>query len=386
MSKTASMLDYQVPPALQPLATSQRLVSLDALRGFDMFWIVGGEGIVEGLARSPLGQSRAIQVLASQFEHSAWQGVTFYDLIFPLFVFIVGVSLVFSLSKAIARDGRAAAVRRVFVRGAVLYLLGILYYGGIGDPQGIQHIRLMGVLQRIALAYFFAGLIYCFFGLRGMIWTTAGLLIVYWGLMTFVPVPGEPHHSWTEGHNLANYLDRRFLPWRKWDGDHDPEGLLSTLPAIATCMCGVFAGLLLRDQKIGPMRKIGYLMAAGVVAIALGFLWGLQFPIIKKIWTSSYVLVAAGYGAILLALFYLVIDVWKLRWWATPFVWIGMNAITLYMAENLLKFHDLALRFVGGDIAKRMGSWDVLAANTLAVLFVLLLARFLYRRGIFLRV
>lgn len=351
-----------------------------------MFWIVGGEGIVEGLAKSPLGQTGPVRLLASQFEHSAWQGVTFYDLIFPLFVFIVGVSLVFSLSKAIDRDGKAAALRRVFVRGIVLYLLGILYYGGIGDPQGIQHIRLMGVLQRIALAYFFAALIFCFFKPRAMIGITAGLLIGYWALMTFVHVPGEQQHSWAEGHNLANYLDRMYLKWRKWDGDHDPEGLLSTIPAIGTCMLGVFAGMLLMNGRVRPSRKVLWLLGAGAASVVLGFLWGLQFPVIKKIWTSSYVLVAGGYGAMLLAIFYLVIDVWNLRRWATPFVWIGMNAITLYLAENLFSFHDLALRFVGGDVANHMGAWSLLAANTLAVIFVLLLARFLYKRQIFLRV
>ena len=375
-------LDYPRAPVAQRV---QRLVSLDALRGFDMFWIVGGEGIIEGLAKSPWGHTGVVRLLAGQFEHSTWEGVTFYDLIFPLFVFIVGVSLVFSLSKMIERDGKAATVRRIIFRGAALYLLGILYYGGIGDPQGFGHIRLMGVLQRIALAYFFAALIFCFFGLRTMIGITAGLLIGYWALMTFVPVPGEPHHSWAEGHNLTNYLDRIYLRGRKWDGDHDPEGLLSTLPAIGTCMLGVFAGMLLRNPRVAPLRKVGYLMAGGIIAVAIGFAWGLQFPVIKKLWTSSYVLVAGGYGALILAVFYLVIDVLNIRWWTAPFVWIGMNAITLYMAENLLQFRDLALRFVGGDVAKRLGSWEILAANSLAVAFVLLLARFLYKRQIFLR-
>ena len=359
-------------------------MSLDALRGFDMFWIIGGEELINSLP----GDGPVVSFIKDQFQHRQWEGVAFYDLIFPLFVFIVGASLVFSLTKTIRLQGRGAALRRVFVRSAALYLIGILYYHGprVGpDGQLHQYVRLMGVLQRIAIAYFGASLIFLFLGLRGRIVATAALLIGYWALLTFVPVPGVGH-SFAEGKNLTNWFDSRYLPLFKWEfREWDPEGLLSNFPAIGTCMLGVFAGMLLRNGRVEPMRKVIYLLAAGAVAVVLGELWGLQFPVIKKLWTSSYVLVAGGYGAIIMGLFYLVIDIWKVRGWCAPFVWIGMNALTLYVVENIIELKTLALRFVNWQPHHRPGPWDNFVVAAIAVLLMLALARFLYKRQVFLR-
>src|SRR5258708_821 len=156
--------------------------------------------------------------------------------------------------------------------------------------------------------------------------------------MAFVRPPGQSDRSFDEGSNIANWIDTHYLPGYKWDGDHDPEGLLSTIPAIGGCLLGVFAGLLLQNGKLGPYKKAGILILAGGIAIGVGYSWGFQFPVIKKLWTSSFVLVTAGCSAVLLGLFYLVIDVWRFRIWAAPFVWIGMNAITLYLVWNLVPF------------------------------------------------
>ena len=352
-----------------------------------MFWIIGGEELIHAFAKGTTSgrPHRAAAFLSDQFEHQPWEGFHFYDLIFPMFVFVVGVSLVFSLSKLIETRGRAAAVRRVIVRSVILYLFGIIYYGGFS--QEISHIRLMGVLQRIALAYLFAGLLFCFLGLRGLVIATVGLLVGYWAVMSFVRAPGMDHVSFAEGKNIANWIDARFLPWRKWDGDHDPEGLLSTFPAIATCLLGVFAGLLLRNGRVAAVVKALALVTAGVACVALGFAWGLQFPVVKKLWTSSFVLVAGGYSAMLLGTFYLVIDVFRLRSWALPFVWIGMNAITLYLCEHFLRFDALAQTLVGGQFgAMVFHRYADLAAALVAVILMLVLARFLYKRQIFLRV
>ncbi|MHB8519174.1 MAG: acyltransferase family protein [Limisphaerales bacterium] len=361
--------------------SSPRLLSLDALRGFDMFWIIGADGLVEGLRKiSDIGP---IKLLANQLQHQAWEGFHFEDLIFPLFVFIVGVSLVFSLTKTIQQHGRAAALSRVFRRAALMYVLGIFYYGGFATP--FERIRLLGVLQRIALCYFFAALLFCYLKPRGLVAAAAGLLLGYWALMTFVPVPGVGSGSFAEGKNLANYVDRQYLPLRKWDGDHDPEGLLSTVPAVATCLLGVFAGLLLRNKTIPDRKKVAWLVGAGMAGVALGWLWGLQFPVIKKLWTSSYVLVAGGYSALLLALFYQVIDVWKWQKWAQPFVWVGMNPITMYLAENLIDFGKIARRFVGGDLNQWFGACGSLVVAVAGLMLVFWFAHFLYRRKIFLR-
>lgn len=365
-----------------PPAKPARLMSLDALRGFDMFWIVGADALVEGLRK--VNDAGIVHGLAGQLEHAAWQGFHFEDLIFPMFVFMVGVSLVFSLGRALERGGRRAAVGRIVRRAALLYVFGVFYYGGFATPFG--QIRLLGVLQRIALAYLFAGLVFCYFGLRGRIVWCVGLLAGYWLVMTFVPVPGGTAGNFAEGHNLANWVDQQYLPLRKWDGDHDPEGLLSTLPAIANCLIGVFAGLWLRDSKRRDWTKVCSLAGAGVAMLALGWLWNFQFPVIKKIWTSSFVLVACGYSCLLLALFHQVIEGWGWRRWAMPFVWIGMNPITIYLLSNLVDLNPIARRFVGGDLGRLcFGRYSDLVAAAVGLAIIFGIARFLYRRQIFLR-
>lgn len=167
--------------------------------------------------------------------------------------------------------------------------------------------------------------------------------------------------------------------------DHDPEGLLSTLPAVASCLLGVFAGLLLKNPALPDRKKVGYLIAGGLACLAAGWLWHLNFPVIKKIWTSSFVLVAGGYSCLLLAAFYQVIDVWKWQKWAMPFVWIGANAITIYFGGRFIDFEGLATLLVGGEINHCFGAYGelVLALTTLALGFWFL--RFLYQRKIFLR-
>jgi len=356
-------------------------MSLDALRGFDMFWIVGAESLVQGLRK--ISDTGPIKLLADQLEHKPWAGFHFEDLIFPLFVFIIGVSLVFSLTKTIAQSGRRAAVLRILRRSALLYLLGILYYGGLSTP--IEKIRLLGVLQRLALCYLFASLLFCYLKPKALVGVCAGILIGYWALLSFVPVPEHGAGNFAEGMNLANYVDKQFLPLRKWDGDHDPEGLLSTLPAIANCLLGVFAGLLLQNTAVPDRKKVGYLIGAGIACLAVGWLWHLNFPVIKKIWTSSFVLVASGYSCLLLAAFYQVIDVWKWQKWALPFVWIGANPITIYFGGRFIDFEGLAKLLVGGEVNHVFGRYGelVLALTTLALGFWFL--RFLYQRKIFLR-
>jgi predicted acyltransferase len=181
------------------------------------------------------------------------------------------------------------------------------------------------------------------------------------------------------------------LPGRKYDTFFDPEGFLSTLPAVATCLLGVFAGFLLTNQTVANQRKVIYLISFGIAAAAAGWAWNLQFPVIKKIWTSSYVLVAGGYSAMLLGLFYLVVDVWQKRAWCQPFVWMGMNSITIYLTSNIIGgFRKLATRLVGGDVKSffdahlAKGFGDMLISIT-GLLLAFWFVYFLYRRKIFLR-
>ena len=363
-------------------AKPNRLASLDALRGFDMFWIIGAEPLVHALVKTT--NAPWATTVAEQLSHKEWEGFAFYDLIFPLFVFIVGISIVFSLGQSLEAHGKGRTLRRVFIRSLILFLLGIFYYGGIAE--GLDRVRLLGVLQRIALCYFFGSLAYCFLGTRGRIALCVLILGGYWAMMNFVPVPGVGAGNFEEGKNLANYVDSQYLPFFKWDGNHDPEGLLSTLPAIGTCLLGIFAGSLLRSTGIRDALKVVYLLIAGIALTALGYLWGLEFPIIKKLWTSSYVLVAAGYSCLFMAFFYLVVEIIGFKIWALPFIWIGMNPITIYLAHRLLDFDNIANRIAGGPVKAALGSYGEMAILALVLGFSLLFVNFLYRKQIFLRV
>ncbi|HAV61412.1 MAG TPA: DUF5009 domain-containing protein [Verrucomicrobiales bacterium] len=375
------------PVAAKSVAVSQRLMSLDALRGFDMLWIMGGDSIGHALDHWHAAESGPLRVLADQLNHVAWEGFRFYDLIFPLFVFIVGVSLVFSLTKTIEREGRPAAVNRILRRAALLWFIGVLYYGGWS--QGIDQIRLLGVLQRIALCYLIAGLFFVYLKPRGLLISLVALLGGYWAMLTFIPMPGLSEVSFAEGKNLTNWVDSQYLPFRKWDGTHDPEGLLSTLPAIASCLLGVFAGLLMRDARQSPQRRCQILFGGGIALILLGHLWSLQFPVIKKLWTSSYVLIAGGWSAVLLGAFYWVMDIKGWQRWAQPFVWIGLNPITIYLLGNVINFDQLAGRVLGGPLSSwansvSAGSGDVLFAVG-GMLLAVWVAWFLNRRKLYLR-
>ncbi|MGA9452524.1 MAG: heparan-alpha-glucosaminide N-acetyltransferase domain-containing protein [Verrucomicrobiia bacterium] len=399
-------------------AESRRLMSLDALRGFDMFWILGADSFVYALHR--VSQTAPTKFLATQLDHAEWAGFHFYDLIFPLFVFIMGVSTVFSLEKIIAREGRAAAVKRVLRRGVLLFAVALIYSGGFTNPW--PDMRLMGVLNRIALCYTFGGLLFIFCNSRVMAGVAVALLLGYWALLEFVPfpdvrpVPGGDsvitiesgfkdvsqlnmastnllRGSYIQGVNLTDYLDQKYLPGRKYDGTYDPEGYLSTLPAFATGLLGIFTGLFLRNKSVPDANKVVYLIGAGAASAAVGWLWGLEMPVIKKIWTSSYVLVAGGYSAMLLGAFYWIVDVKQWRAWCQPFVWIGMNPITLYLTSNFLGglgFHRLATRLAGGPVKSffdthiAAGCGELVISATGVALFIWF-AYFLYRRKIFLR-
>lgn len=379
MSQANTDSGVDAPPLAQP--SRPRLVSLDALRGFDMFWIVGGEEIIHSLSR--LSGNRVLALLDGQLVHRDWEGVTFYDLIFPLFVFIVGISLVFSMTRVLEEKGRAAAFKRLLKRSLLLFVLGVVYSSG--PVSRLEDIRLLGVLQRIALCYLFAGLLFCTVSTRGMVAACLGLLLGYWALMTFVPVPGVGRGHFEEGANLANYIDREYLPFRKYDGDHDPEGLLSTLPAISTCLLGVFAGELLMMKGTPDQKKVVWLVVAGGAGIALGSLWGMQFPVVKKIWTSSYVLVAAGYSCLLLAAFHQVIQVWGIRGWAAPFVWIGRNPITMYLLYPILAMLFWFAGPLGTGGESILGRYAELGMSIALVGVILLVAYLLDRGRIYLR-
>ena len=431
------------PSQITPPA-AERVRSVDALRGFDMFWILGAGIVVKALENmggkvggpDPSTAEQALSFwakvtnsLSMQLQHVTWEGVRFYDLIFPLFLFIVGVSLVFSLDRTLAREGRAKAVLHIVRRSVLLFCFGVLYTGGLTHRW--PDVTLGGVLHRIAACYLVAALIYVWFASWWKVIASiaASLLVGYWALLTFVPfpnlelrkpaadeVPTENNveavasrigsHDpaaiaaavsqrvliagfYEEHRNLANYLDFRFLPGKKMADYYINEGLLSTLPSIAICLFGIFAGRLLKSDA-DPRRKVALLFAAGAAGVLIGWLWSFQFPLVKRIWTSSFILVASGYSAMMLGLFYYVVDVRKWSRWCEPFVWIGMNPITLYLLSRVISYTQIARMFVGGDVEAYFDALSPGLGGLIVAMFavglVFLLAWFLHRRKIFLRV
>lgn len=342
-----------------------------------MFWITGGDVLAIAL-----GKWLGWAWLVHHMEHVEWEGFVYYDLIFPLFMFLVGVVLPYSLSRYEGHPGDAHV--RILRRAALLIFLGWVHWR-VFDLDFAQ-MRWPGVLQRIGIGYFFAALAVLHLRLRGQIALTLSLLFGYWLILLLVPTPGG--HAWdlTMQGNLAGWLDRTYLPGSLCCYTFgDNEGILSTMPSIATVMLGVFAGTWLRSSRT-PNDKARGLAAAGLVSLAIGYLWWPLFPVIKNLWTSSYVMLAGGWSLLLLALFYYVIDVRGYRRWAFPFVVIGMNAITIYVIQEIVDFNQIATFFAGG-VAKMLtaGAAAVLIAAT-AVVVRWLFLRYLYAKGTFLRV
>ncbi len=307
--------------------TTARVLSLDIARGITMalMIMVNNNGAA---AYHP-------------FTHSAWNGWTPTDLVFPCFVFIVGMSIVLSFDKRLERGAsKGAMVVSILRRTVILFALGLVVNGYPHFPWAT--LRIYGVLQRIALCYLVAGLFYLWRrDAASKVVAVVVLLVGYWILMRYVPVPGagvptknipllDPNQNWVA------WLDRKLLPGRLYEGVRDPEGLLSTFPAIGTALLGVLAGIWLRSEKTRRQITAGFL-AGGVVLIALGELWNLSFPINKKLWTSSYVLFTAGCSLLLVGILYWLMDV---KGWRKPFQqpWIvfGTNAIFAYMLSELL--------------------------------------------------
>jgi predicted acyltransferase len=369
-----------------------RVLSIDALRGFDMFWIIGGGAIFESLV--DVWKHPVTETIRVQLEHVEWRGFHFEDLIFPLFLFLVGAVLPFSISRRAERGESSLRIHlHVLRRAVVLILLGLILNGLLrfNWPQ----MRWPGVLQRIGLCYFFAALIVLHTRWRTQAILIGVVLLAYWGVTKLVPVPWgsgglEPQASkyvmgdLSPQRCLSSYVDQQLIPGRLYYKYGDNEGILSTFPAICTTLLGALAGQWLRSNRSGS-RKAAGLALAGVACVLVGYLWGLVFPIIKILWTSSYVLFAGGWSLLLLALFYWVIDVLGFRMWAFVFVVIGMNAITIYFLQNLVDFGRISEFFLYG-IARRSGVRAALILSLGAFLARWLFLWFLYRRRIFFKV
>src|SRR5262249_1157066 len=251
-------------------------------------------------------------------------------------------TLPFSLGRKLEKGiPKSELAKKVLKRTAIMLILGLIY-SGLFDLKGLDHQRIMGVLQRLALGYCFASFIYMNTKIRGQVIALAACLLSYWLAMRFLPVPGFQRGDFSEYGNFANYIDRvLFAPGQLYEKYGDPEGIFSTIPAIGTALMGVLAGGWLRSDREGNNKTLALVMA-GLASIAAGYLWSIDFPVIKKIWTSSYVLVAGGWSLLLLAAFYWLIDVKGWTKWTFFFVVIGLNPITIYIADRIIDFDGIA--------------------------------------------
>ncbi len=376
-----------VTPVAGPVAAAplpDRLLSLDALRGFDMFWIMGGEGIVESMAEKT--QSPFWKGFQQQLTHPAWNGFHMYDLIFPMFLFMAGVSTPFSIGRQIEKGkSKRELLWRVVRRGFILVLLGLVANNGL-VIKPFAEIRFGSVLGRIGIAYMLANIIFIYSKRTAWIAWFCGVTIGYWLLLKFTSAPGFPMGDLTQPGNFTSYFDRLFLPGRLYLGNHDPEGWLGCIPATGTALLGIITGNMLRTMDIPKAKKALYMACAGIVLLLLAQLWNLDFPINKNLWTSSFVLQVGGLSLLFLSLFYYVIDVLGYQKWSFFFRIIGMNSILIYISGHFINWEYSTEGFFKWLIQLAGSGWGpvVFALCYIAVKWCFLY--FMYLKKVFLRV
>lgn len=369
-------------------STSRRLRSLDTLRGFDMLFIMGGALFFIKLAEwfpTPF-----LQMLAEQNMHVGWNGLSAHDCIFPLFLFIAGISFPFSLSRQRAVGRTEGQIhRKVISRGLILLFLGFLYNGLL--QFNIAEMRWMSVLGRIGLAWMFSALIFLHTRNTARVVWIAVLLVGYYLAMRYVPVDRPADATWmTPQWTLEARVDQLLLPGVliSGKGTFDPEGILSTIPAIATAMMGMLTGVYVRRGGAladGNRKTLVMLAVAAGLAVA-GLIWNEFFPINKKLWSSSFVCVLGAISLFLFAVFYYIVDVRGWKGWTTFFVVIGMNSITIYLLQKFVSMWNTTNAIFGGVIGlfPEAAHGTVESAAYIATCWLLLY--FLYKKKIFLKV
>lgn len=374
-------MDNQTKPEIK------RLYSLDALRGFDMFWIMGGEGIFIGLAS--LTGWPVLKWWAAQQEHVPWHGFHFEDMIFPLFLFIAGISFTFSLSKRYnGPENRKSLYGHVIKRGLILVLLGILYNNAV--RFNFPEMRYASVLGRIGLAWMFAALIFMNTNLKSRIIWAIGILVSYWLLLLLFPAHDLGiYDKFSQQGNLDGFIDRHFLPGVFCCYTYgDSEGIMSTFPAIVTALLGMLTGQFLLSDflKEKPFRKVLYMVLAAAGLIIIGRIWNIFFPINKYLWSSSFVCFVGGLSLLIFSVFYLIIDILNFKKWAFFFVVIGMNPITIYLAGRIIGFESASKFFFADIISRFPATWETflngIAYTGVSWLFLYIL----YKKKIFLKV
>ena len=362
-------------------------MSIDALRGFDMMFIMGFSSLI--VAIYSLFPNGADCWVAETMVHAKWDGLSHHDTIFPLFLFLAGMSFPFSYAKLQSSEcPRSKVYLKIFKRAIVLICLGLLYNGILKFDSG--NIRVCSVLGRIGIAWMCAALLHINFKTSTRAIVAGAILIGYWLLLRLVPAPdmacAEPYSL--EG-NLVGYVDRMITPGRLYVKNiFDPEGLLSTIPAIVTAMLGMFTGEFIRipDEKISGGKKTLYLLGAALILLTAGLIWNIVFPINKNIWSSSFVLTVGAYSVGLFALFYYIIDVRMWQKWTLFFRVIGMNSITIYMAQKIINFNNANNFFFNGIAEKLPDQWESVVMKLGYITICWTFLYILYKKKIFLKV
>jgi len=342
-----------------------------------MFWLVTGDGFPDAFRK--IGDTGLWAFLARQLDHCPFEGFTFYDVIFPGFLFVMGTAIVPSLDAAIAREGKSAVLTRVLRRTLILLLLGAFMHGGMKSfpSPGL----LFGVLQRLAYSYGIVCLLYMFLRPRAQAAVFVGVLVAYWIWLCFVPLPTTGVVTLTRQDNWCRYAESYLPPYVD-----TAEGVISGIPAVMSCLLGVFAGRWLGRADVHGARKAWVLIAAGVAMLVLGYAWGLHFPIVKRIWSSTYVSVAGGYCLLLLGALNYLVDVKKVpTTWALPFTWIGMNPLAIYITLNIVDFNALGARLAGGPLAGAFGNADALVIAIAGAALGVAFAWYLNHKKVYIR-
>ncbi len=377
--------------------SNNRLVSLDALRGFVMFWIMSGEHIIHALAK--VAPIPVFVWMSSQLHHTDWNVITFYDMIFPIFLFFAGVSMPYSFDKKMSIAGVNSPLElpskekqkiyfSMLKRTCILLFLGFMV-NGLLRFDGYEQTRFASVLGRIGLAWFFAGIIYLNFDFKKQLFWLVVILFGYYFTLKLVPVPNFGAGILTPEGSFTSYIDQLFLPGRLHSKVYDPEGLFSTIPAIATALFGVFLGTFLKTMAndFSTNKKLFIMVASAFVLIGVGMIWDYDFPINKRLWTSSFVCYVGGFSLLMFTFFYLIIDVMGFHKWAFPLILIGSNSILIYMAsEGLVNFKHTAEFVFGGIIEYFPLLWQPVFTASSVTIIQLILLYFLYKRKLFLKV
>ncbi len=365
--------------------TKERLLSLDTLRGFDMAMLVGIGSVIVALAN--LTGWGWMEGLATQVHrHVEWEGFRFYDMIFPLFMFISGVAIPYAINSKLEKGtARSLLLKKIFIRLLLLIAFGIMYNGA--TSRGFTNARYVSVLSQIGFGYFFAALISLYSkSIKGSLYWMLGIMAGIAALQLFVPVPGFGAGTFEPATSINAWLDQLLIPGRLNDEVFDPEGVLCIVSAVSVTLMGTLAGHILRSSPLSPSKKALYIALAGLGALALAYGLKPVYPVIKKMWTVPYVLMAGGYSALLLSLFYFVIDVKGYKKWTLFFRVFGMNSITIYMGARIIGFRDISRFFLGWTNVHINEQWGALFIAIGVVIIQWALLLFLYRRKIFLRV